>query len=81
MLPDLKQITMSCLQYDPDLRPTADKLYQLLGQPEIYGLQRKIAVSRSTTVECQAIEVFLQIFETNLYIVLIYDRKFTSLTN
>jgi len=57
MLPDLRQITMQCLQYEPDDRPTAETLWQVLGQPELYGLQKKIPVSRSTTVECQAIEV------------------------
>lgn len=57
MMPDLKRITLGCLEYNPDNRPAADQLWRLLGQPDIYGLQGKIPVSRSTTVECQALEV------------------------
>lgn len=59
MMPDLKRITLGCLEYNPDKRPAADQLWRLLGQPDMYGLQGKIPVSRSTTVECQALEVHI----------------------
>ncbi|XP_052778708.1 LOW QUALITY PROTEIN: leucine-rich repeat serine/threonine-protein kinase 2-like [Mya arenaria] len=54
--PDMQQVIMACLKYDPDTRPTTDNLWDTLRKPEIHGVHKVITVSRSTTVECLAVE-------------------------